>query len=102
MEKPAPVREAKRLVRAFHSRVGAEQADASRTGAAVGAALLQIHPEARVSLVAGLVLLEEMAMLHYLQEQYTAQKQGREQRRNRKRLEEIFREVEEEDRLHVV
>jgi len=98
VEQPPGVRESRRLVTEFLGRLRMGLMDAERMGTAVGAALLGIHAEARASLVAGLVLLEEGPMLHYLQESYMAQRQVQEQRRNRRRLEEIMREVQGQER----
>ena len=67
VEQPPGVRESRRLVTEFLGRLRMGLMDAERMGTAVGAALLGIHAEARASLVAGLVLLEEGPMLHYLQ-----------------------------------
>ena len=102
VEVPESVRIARQLIAKLSRRTKVQAANPETLGAALGEAILGIPADSRQALVAGLVLLEEVALLRYLQDSYTAQRQGIEQRRAHRALDRLHRRVDAEERRHVL
>ena len=70
---------------------------ADAVGEATGGVVTRLSGEEREGIVGGLILLEEMPMLRYLQDAYNAQRHVDEQAKNEKRLGNIMANLEEHE-----
>ncbi|CAG9467288.1 unnamed protein product [Pedinophyceae sp. YPF-701] len=93
VEVPPAVGHLRRMAQAFERRVGGKTC-VDRVCDAVGHVLVTLDPQRRQALVQGLIMIQEMPLLKFLQETFLSARSAVSQRNLRRRLDDLVRAVD--------